>query len=117
MDWQALRVSLSLGLFTVVVLLPFGLWLGHRLATRRFRARLLVEAAQARQAATDKRARLARESRAFFEKSFRLGETDLPTRLRIEGEATEAERQAARSRIELAAAISAWRQTLGLLPQ
>ena len=32
-------------------------------------------------------------------------------------EATEAERQAARSRIELAAAISAWRQALGLLPQ
>jgi molybdate transport system permease protein len=44
MDWQALRVSLSLGLLTVAVLLPFGLWLGHRLATRRFRARLLVEA-------------------------------------------------------------------------
>jgi cobalt-zinc-cadmium efflux system outer membrane protein len=29
----------------------------------------------------------------------------------------EAERQAARTRIELAAAISAWRQALGLLPQ
>ena len=29
----------------------------------------------------------------------------------------KAERQAARSRIELAAAISAWRQALGLLPQ
>ena len=37
MDWQALRVSLSLGLFTVLVLLPFGLWLGHLLATRRLR--------------------------------------------------------------------------------
>ena len=44
MDWQALRVSLSLGLFTVVLLLPFGLWLGHLLATRRVRGRLLVEA-------------------------------------------------------------------------
>ena len=32
-------------------------------------------------------------------------------------EAAEADRQAARSRIELAAAISAWRQALGLLPQ
>ena len=30
---------------------------------------------------------------------------------------TEAERQAARNRIELAATISAWRQALGLLPQ
>jgi molybdate transport system permease protein len=44
MDWQALRVSLSLGLFTVVLLLPFGLWLGHLLATRRVRGRLLIEA-------------------------------------------------------------------------
>ena len=60
---------------------------------------------------------LARETRGFFDKSFRLGETDLPTRLRIDAEAAEAERQAARSRIELAAAISAWRQALGLLPQ
>ena len=32
-------------------------------------------------------------------------------------EAAEAERQAARARIELAAAVSAWRQALGLLPQ
>jgi len=53
----------------------------------------------------------------LFDKSFRLGETDLPTRLRIEAEAVEAERQEARSRIELATAISAWRQSLGLLPQ
>ena len=44
MDWQALRVSLSLGLFTVLVLLPFGLWLGHLLATRRLRGRLVIEA-------------------------------------------------------------------------
>ena len=36
---------------------------------------------------------------------------------RIEAEATDAARQAIRSRVELAAAISAWHQTLGLLPQ
>jgi cobalt-zinc-cadmium efflux system outer membrane protein len=76
-----------------------------------------VEAVRVQLAAAERRAALARETRGFFEKSFRLGETDLPTRLRIESEATEAERQAARSRIELAAAISAWRQALGLLPQ
>jgi cobalt-zinc-cadmium efflux system outer membrane protein len=68
-------------------------------------------------AAAERRLELARESRGFFEKSFRLGETDLPTRLRIEAEAAEAERQAARARVELAAAISALRQVLGLLPQ
>jgi molybdate transport system permease protein len=44
MDWTALRVSLSLGLATVAVLLPFGLWTGHRLATRNFRGKALVEA-------------------------------------------------------------------------
>lgn len=76
-----------------------------------------VDAGRVKLAAAERRAALARESRGFFDKSFRLGETDLPTRLRIENEATEAERQAARSRVELAAAISAWRQVLGLLPQ
>lgn len=76
-----------------------------------------VEAARTQLDAAQRRARLARESRGFFDKSFRLGETDLPTRLRIEAEAVEAERQEARSRIDLASAISAWRQSLGLLPQ
>ncbi len=76
-----------------------------------------VEAARVQLDAAQRRAKLARESRGFFEKSFRLGETDLPTRLRIEAEAVEAERQEARSRIDLATAISAWRQSLGLLPQ
>lgn len=75
-----------------------------------------VHAARAQLAAAERRAMLARETRDFFDKSFRLGESDLPTRLRIESESVEAERQAARSRIELAAAISAWRQALGLLP-
>ncbi|MFP5378196.1 MAG: molybdate ABC transporter permease subunit [Vicinamibacteria bacterium] len=44
MDWQALGVSLRLGAATLVVLLPFGVWLGHRLATRDFRGKALVEA-------------------------------------------------------------------------
>ena len=44
MDWTALRVSLWLGVGTVVVLLPFGLWLGRVLAFRAFRGKLLVEA-------------------------------------------------------------------------
>ena len=80
-------------------------------------ARQGKEAARARLDATEQRAQLANESRGFFDKSFRLGEADLPTRLRVETEATEADRQAARARIELAAAVSAWRQALGLLPQ
>jgi len=88
-----------------------------RLQSEREAAVARVDAARAQLAAAERRATLARETRGFFEKSFRLGETDLPTRLRIENDATDAERQAARSRIELAAAISAWRQALGLLPQ
>ena len=88
-----------------------------RLAGERDSAKARTESARLQLAAAERRAQLARESRGFFDKSFRLGETDLPTRLRIEAEAAEAERQAARARIELAAAISAWRQALGLLPQ
>ena len=42
---------------------------------------------------------------------------DTASTLRIELEAVEAERQNARARIELAAAISAQRQALGLLPE
>lgn len=72
--------------------------------------RLVVEAA-------DKRAALAFETRRIFEKSFRLGETDLHTRLRVELEAFEAERQRERSHIDLAQAVSQWRQALGLLPE
>lgn len=43
MDWSALRVSLWLGAGTIIVLLPFGIWLGRVLAHRHFRGRLLVE--------------------------------------------------------------------------
>ena len=76
-----------------------------------------LEAVKTQLVAAQRRAMLANESRGFFDKSFRLGETDLPTRLRIEAEASEAARQAARSRIDLASAISALRQSLGLLPE
>ena len=89
----------------------------ERLSAERESARVRVDSSRVQLAAAERRALLARESRGFFDKSFRLGEADLPTRLRIEAEAAEAERQAARARIELAAAISAWRQALGLLPQ
>ena len=44
MDWTALRVSLWLGAGTILILLPFGLWLGRLLALRQFRGKLLLEA-------------------------------------------------------------------------
>lgn len=80
-------------------------------------AQARMQSAQAQVEAARRRARLAKASLAFFDKSFRLGETGLPQRLRIEAEAAEAQRQEARSQIVLAAALSAWRQALGLLPQ
>ena len=43
MDWTALRVSLWLGLGTVAVLLPIGVWFGRLLAIRDFRGKLLLE--------------------------------------------------------------------------
>jgi hypothetical protein len=73
-------------------------------------AQLRADAARRVVEAADQRAALAVETKRFFEKSFRLGETDLPTRLRVELEAFEAERQRERSRIDLAQAVSQWRQ-------
>lgn len=80
-------------------------------------ARERVSALRSRVAAADRQWQLARELRGFFDKAFKLGEADLPTRLRVELEAVTAERQAARTRIEAAAAVSALRQALGLLPE
>jgi molybdate transport system permease protein len=44
MDTVALRVSLSLAVATVLVLLPVGIWAGHALATRPFRGKAVIEA-------------------------------------------------------------------------
>lgn len=89
----------------------------ERIETEVQAARDRVAALQGAVDAAERRSRLAGESRGFFEKSFRLGESDLPTRLRVELEATDAQRQATRSRIDLAEAISQLRQSLGQLPE
>ena len=47
MDWAALRVSLFLGLGTVVVLLPFGVVVGYLFAVRSFKGKAVVEAIMA----------------------------------------------------------------------
>lgn len=44
MDWEALWLSLLLGVLTVAILVPFALFAGRWLATTRFRGRVLVEA-------------------------------------------------------------------------
>lgn len=44
MDWPALTLSLELAAWTLVVLLPIGVWLGRVLAWRQFRGKALTEA-------------------------------------------------------------------------
>ncbi|MES1975983.1 MAG: molybdate ABC transporter permease subunit [Pseudomonadota bacterium] len=44
MDWDALRLSLLLGVLTVAILLPIALFAGHWLATTQRRGRVLIEA-------------------------------------------------------------------------
>jgi molybdate transport system permease protein len=44
MDWASLRVSLSLGLWTVAILFPVGVVCGRLLAYRRFPGKAVVEA-------------------------------------------------------------------------
>jgi cobalt-zinc-cadmium efflux system outer membrane protein len=80
-------------------------------------AQARVRAATAQREAMARHAELARATRGFVAKAFALGEADWPMRLRVEQDAAQAERQLARARIEAAAALSALRQALGLLPQ
>lgn len=95
-----------------------------RAQVERDRLTAAIEAAAARVRGTGaqrdamaRHAALAREIRAFVDKAFRLGEADWPTRLRVELDAAQAERQLARARIDAAAAVSALRQAMGLLPE
>lgn len=64
----------------------------------------------------ERRAASVRDAARLVDTSFRLGESDLPTRLRAESERLDAERAAERARAELARAISLLNQALGLLP-
>lgn len=43
MDWTALGVSLRLGVATIGILLPLGVWLGRVLAVTTFRGKLLIQ--------------------------------------------------------------------------
>lgn len=62
------------------------------------------------------RARLATEVAELYAKAYRVGELDLPTRLRAEGERANATLALARTRIEQQHAVSRVNQSLGILP-
>ena len=44
MDWRALTLSLELAAWTMFILFPVGVWLGRKLAWKRFRGKALAEA-------------------------------------------------------------------------
>ncbi len=75
-----------------------------------------LEAARRTQASMAERARLSQEVQALVATSYRLGESDLPTRLRADSEKFEADLSLARARVGMQRAISQLRQALGLLP-
>jgi outer membrane protein, heavy metal efflux system len=79
-------------------------------------AELALATAEARVPLAKRRAELATEAAALYEKAYRLGELDLPTRLRIEGERANALRDAARAELDVEHAISRLQQALGNLP-
>lgn len=89
----------------------------QRLGSELAGARARLDAAEQALDAARQRARLATEAHGFIEKSFRLGQSDLPARLRVELEAFEAQRQQALAQLARHQAVSALRQALGLLPQ
>lgn len=79
-------------------------------------ARAELEAARRAQSLAAERERDAREVQALIAKSYQLGESDLPTRLRAETERFEAELAHARARLETRRAIARLNQAHGVLP-
>lgn len=94
---------------------------GARLERDRLQAEIDAAAAELQQARrieqlAAERARLAADTQQLLAKAFRLGEIDLPTRLRTENERFDAELALGRARLEAGRAISRLQQAYGLLP-
>lgn len=75
-----------------------------------------LEAARRQETLAAQRAALSLQLQALVAKSYRLGESDLPTRIRADNEKLDADLSLARARIELQRAISQLNQSLGTLP-
>jgi outer membrane protein, heavy metal efflux system len=75
-----------------------------------------LRAARQTETAANERARLSSEVQALFTKSWRLGDSDLPTRLRADNEQFEANLALARAKLEVRRALSNLKQALGFLP-
>jgi cobalt-zinc-cadmium efflux system outer membrane protein len=79
-------------------------------------AHAALDAARSQEALAAQRAALSQQMQALVAKSHRLGESDLPTRMRADNEKLDADLSLARARIELQRAISQLNQSLGYLP-
>ena len=79
-------------------------------------ARAEVAAARANEDALQARARLSAEAQALYAKSYQLGESALPTRLRADNERFDADRALGRARVETQRALSRLHHSLGWLP-
>lgn len=85
-------------------------------ASERDAATAELEAARRSERLALERERFAREAQVLIAKSHRLGETDLPTRLRADAERFEAELARARAAIEARRALSKLNQANGAMP-
>ena len=79
-------------------------------------ARAGLGAARSQEALAANRAALSMQMQVLVAKSYRLGESDLPTRMRADNEKLDADLSLARARIELQRAMSQLNQSLGTLP-
>ena len=75
-----------------------------------------LRAARAAQAAATERNRLSTEVQALITKSWRLGDSDLPARLRADNEQFEARLALAKAAVDVQRAIATMNQAYGLLP-
>jgi cobalt-zinc-cadmium efflux system outer membrane protein len=94
-----------------------------RLALERDRVQAEIDSAEAElgeartvELLAQERYKLATDTQSLHEKAFRMGEIDLPTRLRSENERFDAELALSRARLEVGRATSRINQALGHLP-
>ncbi|MFM9880034.1 MAG: TolC family protein, partial [Burkholderiaceae bacterium] len=75
-----------------------------------------TENARSALALANERAALSSQAHALIAKSYRLGESDLPTRLRFEADKFDADLALARAIADAQRAVSRLNQAYGLLP-
>ena len=90
--------------------------LERQIALDQTSARDAVQAAKTAERLASERAALSIEAQELVAKAYRLGESDLPTRLRTDNERFEAELAAAKARLGTQRAAARLHQSSGLLP-